>query len=494
MRPTASGAEQRRSRMKRTRTNGRGRAVPRLEALEARCLLDTGLARFASVAELQQYLVDTAVQQYRTQFGVQWSNQPVDLTRGVPGPASGQVGAASGVGGDFSQTNVQVPGVDEGDIVKTDGNYLYLLSGDELDIVRARPGSDLAVVSHTPVEGNPLAEYLNGNRVTVISSVFDPAAPMPVDPAAGAAVVGMPIRATSRLKVTVFDVSNAAAPQVVKTTYLDGSYLDSRSVGNEVYLVVQNGLAAALLPRVVTTGTTSRFETEAEFRARLSGDGFNALLPHLYTRPGAPDGPFVQGRLLSDATATYKPMTPGDTNLLSVVALDTGTNASDPAGVVTAVGSFASTVYSTANHLYLVVPHFGEAGPSTDLEQFTLTGNQVTLTATGTVAGQVLNQFALDEQGGNLRVATTSGLGPTTTNSGYVLTANGGALTTVGSLEHLAPGERIVAARFDGDRGYLVTFQQTDPLFTLDLHDPAHPQLAGELQLPGFSRYVQTLD
>jgi uncharacterized secreted protein with C-terminal beta-propeller domain len=474
--------------MKRTRRSSRGRVRLRLEALESRWLLDTGLARFASAAELQQYLVDTAAQQWRAQFGVQWSNVPVAFDGSA---APGQVAAASGTSTDFSQTNVQVPGVDEGDLVKTDGNYLYLLSGDELDIVRAQPGNGLALAAHTPVEGRPITEYLSGSHVTVISGVGGPADTLP--PGVQTAAL-MPVRGSSRLKVTVFDVSNAASPQVVKATYLDGTYVDSRAVGDQVYLVVQNSLGGALIPQIKTTGTTSRYETEAEFRARLAGGAFDAALPHLYTRPGGPDSPLVAGPLLGQATDTYKPLTPGDTNLVSVVTLDAGSATADPASVVTAVGSYAANVYASADHLYLVLPHWTTTGASTDLEQFTPNGSQLTLTAAGTVNGQVLNQFALDEQGAFLRVATTTGLGPDASNNVYVLTADQGALTVVGSLEHLAPGERLFAARFDGDRGYLVTFQQTDPLFALDLHDPAHPQVAGELQLPGFSRYLQPID
>src|SRR5207244_3998453 len=151
--------------------------------------------------------------------------------------------------------------------------------------------------SHTPIEGDPLAEYISGNRVTVISSLVDPPAAPQAEPIGAV----MPVRRPTRLKVSVFDVSNAANPQIARSTYLDGGYLDSRAVGNQVFLVVQNTLGDALVPQVLETDDASRYETEAEFRARLSGTDFEAALPHLYTRPGGPDSPLVQGPLLSAA-------------------------------------------------------------------------------------------------------------------------------------------------------------------------------------------------
>src|SRR5262249_50305001 len=130
----------------------------------------------------------------------------------------------------------------------------------------------------------------------------------------------------------------------------------------------------------------------------------------------------------------------------------------------------------------------------TGIERFALGDGHPDLTAVGQVAGQVLNQFSVGESGGTFRVATTTHVGSNPSSNVYVLTADQGVLKVTGALENLRPGEQIYSARFSGDTGYLVTFPQTDPLMTLDLSDPSHPRVAGELQLPGFSRYLQQLD
>lgn len=122
-----------------------------------------------------------------------------------------------------------------------------------------------------------------------------------------------------------------------------------------------------------------------------------------------------------------------------------------------------------------------------------------TYVASGTVVGGVLNQFSLDEHNGRLRVATTDERANTDWESSrvnhvFILGQAGDLLEVVGSIENLAPGERIYSARFLGDKGYVVTFRQVDPLFALDLADPTNPQVLGELKIPGFSEYMHPLD
>jgi hypothetical protein len=114
------------------------------------------------------------------------------------------------------------------------------------------------------------------------------------------------------------------------------------------------------------------------------------------------------------------------------------------------------------------------------------------------VPGRIHNQFSLDERDGKLRIATTDQLasrtGWTTRNNVFILEASGADLTRVGAIEGLAPGEQIYSTRFVGDRGYVVTFRQVDPLFVIDLANPAAPAVAGELKIPGFSEYMHPLD
>jgi uncharacterized secreted protein with C-terminal beta-propeller domain len=498
----------------------RRRTALGLEQLEDRCLLDANPAtaplalptHFASAAEFQQFLIDTAVARWSSVLGTHFQGptgiDPIPLVGpGVATPvgtaavAASAVGAAQTAANGFSQTNVQVPGVDEGDIVKTDGNYLYLLRGQQLDVIDARPGHDPAIVSQTTINGQPIAEYLDGQHLTVLSSVYL-GGPIPVDPlpvpVPGSAVpqYTQPVQITSRVQVTVFDVTNAAAPQAIQTNGIDGNYVESRAVGDKVYVVVQNTFDNLPPPKIQTTGTDNQYETEAQYRADLATYVANASSPHVYSvEPGdLASGPILD---LADPARTYKPVSSDDGSLVSVVTYDlTGNSGPGPIDAVSAVGSYASNVYASADNLYVLTPHWSPNGgdSTTVLERFALGGGHPDLTAVGQVPGQVLNQFSMDESGGTFRIATTTFGGQTPSSNVYVLTADQGVLKVSGSLENLTPGEQIYSVRFAGDRGYVSTFKQTDPLLTLDLSDPSHPRVAGELQLPGFSRYLQPID
>lgn len=453
--------------------------------------------KFASDAELQQFLIDAAVDQWKWAFGTSWNTGQWYWLNGAGGPVgppiavgSGQV--ASAAGDDFSHTNVQVDGVDEGDIVKTDGEYLYVLSGQRLNILDARPAKDLALVSQTTFEGRPVAMYLIGSRVTIVTQSDDLLA-MPIDVVASQSLRPIGPR-DSKVEVVVVDVGDRKAPRVVQDTTMDGNYLDSRAIGNRVYVILQNSLARLPGPEILSNGDVNQYETEDQFRARLAAGGLGMLLPQL-THPPV-DAEVTQPTPLATAGNTYKPDRPGDTNLLTVATFDvTRSSADNPVHTVSRFGSWASTVYTSQDNLYLITPRWEADHGTTTIDKFHLSGDDVDLVATGQVPGYVLNSFSVDESSGFFRIATTDILGVgQTSNNLYVLNEEQGLLPIVGHLENMAPGEQLYAARFFGPRGFLVTFQQVDPLFTLDLTDPTAPQVVGELKVPGFSRYLQALD
>jgi hypothetical protein len=168
------------------------------------------------------------------------------------------------------------------------------------------------------------------------------------------------------------------------------------------------------------------------------------------------------------------------------------------------VGAMVSggQVYASTEAVYVSAPTYtwnqqGAASHQTQIHQFSLTANdgRPTYVATGAVDGQLLNQFSMSEHEGNLRVATTdwNWQGQQGGNHLFVMRAEGKSLQTIGAIRGLAKGERIYAGRMFGDKGYLVTFRQTDPLFTLDLSDPKNPKVAGELKINGFSSYIHPM-
>jgi len=443
----------------------------------------------------------------------------------------GQAAAGSGAaqGGDFSGTNNQVDGVDEGDMVKTDGRHLYVLAGDGVDIVGALPAASVGLVSHVTTPGRERALFLDGTRLTVISqeSGFGPA---------GDAIVAADRLGwwggswRSSVIVSVIDVSAPTAPRILETTRLDGWLVDARAIEGRVLVVVQDRFdipapgripiapptkpfapdAAVATPAVSIMpimppiwpadpgdGTRSIFEDKAAYLARLDAAWETTALPGFSTT--SPDGAESAGPLLT-AGNTYLPIEGTDAAILMVVSFETGDDIAGPEAV-TAVGGISGSVHASTSSLFISATHWGswwdvtDAAASTNIYKFDLQQVEAPLVAMGSVPGVTLNQFSLDETGsGLLRVATTDGFGDAASSGVYVMEAAAGNLQTIGSVTGLARGERIFSVRFAGAVGYVSTFREVDPLFVIDLSTPTAPRVVGELKVPGFSTYLHPLD
>ncbi|MFN7133989.1 MAG: beta-propeller domain-containing protein, partial [Myxococcales bacterium] len=214
----------------------------------------------------------------------------------------------------------------------------------------------------------------------------------------------------------------------------------------------------------------------------------------------------------ADCTQFHRPTGSTRLGLATVSTLDLA----NIAGGVrqTTVVSEVGEIYSSLENLYIATPHWwwsrtGDHKNHTYLHKFDVTQrDRVSYVGSGVVEGSIVDQFSMDEHNGFLRIATTihnwsTTSGPngsvsttsnTTDNKVFVLAENSGALVVVGQTPSLAPGELIYSSRFSGDRGFVVTYKQVDPLFTLDLADPTHPKVVGELKIPGFSTYIHMLD
>lgn len=516
---------------RRPRRSQRQSQVAMVEHLEARCLLDGGgfsvspPMTFGTEDAYRQYLIDIAVAQWRDLLGKTFPQNGLHpiLVGTAPGvPLTGSVPAVANTAS-HSDTNTQVSGVDEADLVENDGQYLYILSGQTLSIVDTRQPDALAIASNTSIEGRPLAVFLDGTILTVLSQHDLPPTPylgsfaIPTTGPGGAAVV--PPSTPPQVNVITFDVSDRTAPKVLSETKLDGNYLDSRAVGDRVEVVIQNDSTPLPGPEVHTDGTNLVYETETDYRAGLATLLEHVPLPQFTTTVPGPNGPVTTSGPIGDFSTIYKPPVaqssqfPSWPSLLTVLTFDTQSTKPGPAGSASVVASGPATVYATPDHLYAMSTQWNvsndpaQNGASTLISKFSFNGDQVVLTANGAVPGTVLNQFSVDEQGGYLRLVTTQtqwltsntmpgtvSTGIQTTNNLFVLSEQDGLLNVAGTLDNLAPGERLYAARFFGDRAYLVTFKAFDPLFTIDLSDPLNPKVAGELQLPGFSRYLQPID
>ncbi|MEX2188371.1 MAG: beta-propeller domain-containing protein [Pirellulales bacterium] len=551
----------------------------RLEGLEPRQLLDAagladdtpGLAfsRFESAEELSQFLLDDAVKRYDGLFGQPaWWWGPYDYL-------GGPVIALAGDGGEarnYSETNTQVAGVDEADIVETDGEYLFVLGQRDVVIIDASPADGMSVASRVAIDGQPFGEILHGDRLAVLS-YLTPAYdiyPMIDTVVARPAIWPGPYGGYQpQVQVTLIDVSNRAAPRIVTETRFDGSFVDARAIGDTLYVVSNDSLGlptpeitctpienpddpnvpadndpadrvanpgdgvaidALIAPIWYWPQENCVYESKEDYLARVVGHEIELGLPQMTSDPGgdidaamsvtgttagttagtttggstggstgstATDIPSIGGPL-TQPTDVYRPTSDDQQNLVSITTFDLSSNLPGVAASTSVPTTATTEVYASHASIYLANPDWGtrwDQGYATSILKFDFQDNGgVDLVAGGHVPGQTLDQFSIDEHDGYLRIATTQGWGNGAVNSVYVLAQSGERLSVVGSLVGLAPGERIFAARFMGDEGYVVTFRQTDPLFALDLSDPTAPKVVGELHIPGFSNYLQAAD
>ncbi len=459
-------------------------------------------ARFASAAELEDYLTEAAVRRYVDSLGKTFDYNPFGWWwpwdgRGIVLDHVNFSTARIGSGPTHSTTNVQESGVDEADMVETDGEYIYLLQGQELLIFDARPAEQLKLLSRTKIDGYAGGIYLDGDRLTIVSQNSGPVYLADVRFATNI----WPGPTQGKFNVTVLDVADRTSPKLASQIELDGYLVSSRKVEGRLYLTVTNNIDLPLPlveqiegPNGITPGRW-QVETEAAYRARIR-PLLQEKLPHYTVRtvsdPGTP-------QLLSAPTDIYKPTGADDLSLTSVVVVDTRAAKPAPIGAASVMGATGQMIYSSENNLYVLSSRWlndpaGFGTTKTEIRKFHFTPTGIELAATGEVEGSVLNQFSLSEHAGYLRVVTTESWGPSSRNNLFVLGEQGTELTIVGALRDLAPGERVFSARLMGNRGFIVTFRQVDPLFTLDLTDPTNPRVVGELKLPGFSNYLQVLD
>lgn len=431
-----------------------------------------------------------------------------------------------------SETNNQVEGVDEADFVKNDDGYIYVLADGALQIVEAWPAADARVVSRTELQHAPKRMFVAGDRALVFMSK-----PQPMRTTAryddwwydraGECTYGYDCDFTgdgNATELALYDISDRSAPRLLRTIELSGSYLSARRIGSAVHVMVYDEpevlRTLAIVPEELEDGGACTGTDASGGQEVAAGDGDRAK--RLYaalerTNLAAIDAaPIAElmgsvsdtlaGRdaVSRDACQGFydSPLADG-TSLLSLVSLDLE---SGDAPQISTIISPAGATYASADAYYIAVRQRPAGGSwyadldgvdeASTVHQFALAGSSNSYVASGLVKGRVLNQFAMDEHAGHLRIATTTGHvpDPDVHSTLSVLERNGASLTTVGVVDDIAPTEDIRSVRFLGDRGYVVTFKKTDPLFVFDLADPEHPEMVGELKIPGFSTYMHPLD
>ena len=410
--------------------------------------------------------------------------------------------AGAGDGGSgFSETNVQVEGVDEPDIVKTDGERIVVVAEGELIVVD--------VTGEEPVETGSLSLnqfavqslFLEGNKVLLFGSSWSHG-PLPLaEFDRGFAPGGTPT-----LQVIEVDISEE--PEIVHTMTIDGSFISGRMVGDTVRLVLSSGPVG--FEWEFPSGSGLRAEREATEKNReIVRDSTEAnWIPYYVVADG--DGDIVDEGTLFDCERAAHPEEFSGLNMLSVMTLDLGAGleVTDATGVL----ANGDTVYASEESLYVATQNWQTwlwqttgaesdrpEGPKTEIHKFDITSpTRTDYQASGEVDGYLLNQFAIDEHEDTLRVASTTtpawwGSGPDSESRITVLRQIDDSLVNIGLVDGLGKTEQIYSVRFMGETAYVVTFRQTDPLYAVDLSNPRSPQVAGELKIPGYSAYLHPL-
>ena len=431
------------------------------------------LRAFASCAQL----VDYAQRNLARTHGVAQQVVPgiaeptIPLATATP-PSAPEASAGKDATSSYSTTNVQEAGVDEPDTVKTDGATIFTVVGRTLYAIEASGAPRIAGSLDLGRYGGDL--LLRGHRLIVIQGAGGPIAyriaPAPMQ---------------TQTIITEVDVGEPSKMKVARTLTLDGHYVNARQNGGTVRVVLSSTPRAYAFP--AARDETSGWVPRSRFASRISGrHRVRAIVPcGTVRRPPSFSGLGVLSILTVD--------------------LDKGLWAVDSDGVMTD----AQTVYGSPSHLYVATQRWIAPGTAADglpatstlIHRFDVSDpDRTTYEASGSVDGYLLNQYSLSEYKGDLRVASTSRPAwwpgaQTVPSQSYVtvLRRNGSTLAPIGRVAGLGQGQRIYSVRFIDDVGYVVTFRQIDPLYTIGLSDPARPKVLGELELLGYSAYLHPI-
>ena len=466
------------------------------------------LKSFSSEQELRDYFVEQATAQQNGYtradgLGSFW-DMVFDMAPTAVSNEADTTGSTSETNV-YSTTNIQEAGVDESDVVKNDGQYIYRLAGNRVYIVQATPVSELSEIARIELQETGQALYLQGNRLVVLSQKYaygygDVAiASVEVDTATNSTE---PVTVTddttvtttadpqttdsadsnfwsgkAQTTVTVIDVSDPAQPATEATLKLEGTLASSRMIGSKLHVVLSTWPTIAI---PLANTTASDWIPDYEL---TTADGQDTIGD------------------MAGWQAFYRPEAADGYTITTVVTLDVD-HPTDPFAS-TAITANAGTIYASTEALYITDTDYGYDSPTlrseTIIHKLAFTDVGTDYIASGKVPGRILNSYSLGEYNGYLRIATTEDdwgwmNEGSSLNNVYVLSPNGISLEVVGKVEKLAPGETIYAARFIGTRGFLVTFKRIDPLFVLDMSEPTNPTVAGELKVPGYSDHLQLMD
>ncbi len=417
----------------------------------------------ASVGSDKDVYVFAGAKNYQQVFDALKSTQndreyaTADLARGVTTEMAVEDSAASamdmgssasntGAALSYSKTNLQEAGVDEADIIKTDGKYLYVMKATgSVRMIRAE-GKTLEVegtimleaLNETPqemyVDGDILNLIVTGSRTTLDSDDTQEDT--------------YTANTENYTKIYTYDISDRSVPQLRGTVKQKGTYSTSRKNGDVIYLFTQ------FYPQI------------------NDADQIDTYVPA------------VNGARL-ESTDIYLPEYQNSSSYLVISSVSN--RRPDEVIDKKAIVSAADNFYVSNDNIYIANANWGSDATMTQILKFSCQKGKIRAKGAADLKGFLNDSFSMNEYNGYLRIVLTDYSGDTQTNALYVLDD---ALEVCGSITDIAEGEEIRSARFLGDTGYFVTFRDTDPLFSVDLSDPAEPKVLGELKITGFSSYL----
>ena len=376
----------------------------------------------------------------------------------------------------YSETNTQVKGVDEADIVKTDGKNIYYVvkeyNGYGIAIINVNTNEKVNKIEYDNNEIYPSEIFLYKDKLIVIGNRYQNNKTVIEETEttskrylelADVAYIG-----NSMTTIVVYDVSDVLNIKEIRKVEIEGSYISSRMIEENIYVISSKNLYQYYYGSLREDELQSRYLDTA-----ISDDLICKDYKDIYYFPESEES-----------------------NYLNIASFNV--NNLEDANVKTFLGA-GSNVYCSENNLYITKTNWNykmieDSTAETSIYKISLNGTKLVLEAETKIPGIIINQFSLDEYNGNLRIAVTkynNNSSEDTSNNLYILDSK---LSVIGSIENMAEGEEIYSVRFMGNKGYIVTFKQIDPLFVIDLSNPINPSVVGELKIPGYSSYLHPYD
>ncbi|MEW5802806.1 MAG: beta-propeller domain-containing protein [bacterium] len=482
------------------------------------------LPRFSSCSKLREKLNEITNSSskdigYYAAYGMAPEAAALDGTRVAAFSTTASTGGSGA--DDYSTTNVQVAGVDEADRIKNDGAYIYMIKGRSVRIIKAYPASEMKEYPKIDYEKDtftPNQLYVDGDTLIVIGNDYEPVQESNSSPIGDVSIMTTAIRApgyyspyyiprSSFTRVIIYDITNRASVKEKRNLKFEGTYLQSRKVDDTLYVVMNQ--YAQYIPVPVDTNPVLLGAGTS-----VSPDTPETMIPK-YADSARSSNDKADKAICDCEQVSYFPGSTESTYLVVV-----GIPVDDPDGAIgkeVILGS-SQNVYASLDNLFVArttytdedddgtaaaaasaAPERIVAGysnsPNTQVYKFSFDEETIQYAGKARVPGTIINQFSMDEYDNHFRIATTKGYtwdeSNPSSNNLYVLNGN---MEQVGSIENIAPGESIKSVRFMGDKAYVVTFLQVDPLFVVSLADPAHPQILGQLKIPGYSEYLHPYD